>query len=922
MRLAILFYIILLIPIPGIISGQEGILVKDNYHGKSFKEFADYIGQNSNIRIFYDPAWTDSLYIIQEAQPSYLNDVLVSSFKNTDLQFVWINDDLIVSRNFKIRTELPDDFILILEDEGHLSDNQAIKAEVDSTLVLKGEEEREYKIVILGDPAEQNGTMATLSGKIKEAATGEPIVGAVVYVENLQKGTITDPNGFYRLSLPRDNHNITVHCMGFRDEHRQINVYSDGYLDFELQEQVTRLKEVVVTADRFQNVAGLQMGLNRLDINTVKEIPSSFGERDVMKTSLFLPGVKTVGEGATGFNVRGGSTDENLILFNNSPVFNSSHFFGFFSAFNPDIIKDFKLYKSGIPAEYGGRISSVMDINTKNGNKKNFSGSLGLGIITTRAMLEGPLIKNKCSMIISGRTTYSNWILRQIPNSDISNSKASFYDLTAKINYEINKKNSLSLIGYRSFDFFRLSQLTTYKYFNHNAGLQWKHTFNNRWIAQLETILSDYSYEITEEDKETTANRIKYHIQHKEVKGKFTWFPRFDHTVKFGFSSIFYGLSPGERSPFGEQSIISDLTLESEQASESALFIDDEYRIGPSLTVYGGLRYSLFFQYGPQWVSLYKEDIPLSTSTIYDSIFYPAGKLVKPVYRGPELRFSVRYKMGTLSSIKLSYNRMRQYLNMLSNTTAVSPTDIWKLSGPYIAPKIGDQISLGYYKDFSWKNLETSFEVYYKHLANVIEYKGDAKLMVNETIEADLLSGLGNAYGIEFMMRKPSGRLTGWINYTYSRIFLKVDSYFFEERINEGEYYPGNYDQPHELNLVSNYKFTRRLNLSNTYTWATGRPITYPVAKYTIRDITIMHYSNRNEYRIPDYMRWDISLNLEGNLKSRKIAHSSWSLSVYNVTGRRNVYSIFFTRDETRVVGNKLSVFARPVASLSYSIRF
>jgi hypothetical protein len=414
---------------------------------------------------------------------------------------------------------------------------------------------------------------------------------------------------------------------------------------------------------------------------------------------------------------------------------------------------------------------------------------------------------------------------------------------------------------------------------------------------------------------------MQYSIDHLEFKTGFTWFPSREHRLNFGLNAIHYTLDPGSFRPVGEASLVSPFTLETERAIESALYISDEYRINDRMTLYGGLRYSLYTFLGPKTILRYFEDVPLDPIHIIDTTRYGTGEIIQ-TYQGPEFRASFRYKLTGSSSLKVSYNRMRQYLNMLSNTTAVSPTDTWKLSDPHLRPQIGDQVALGFYKDFRKQSIEASMEIYYKNIIDIIEYKGGAQLLLNENIEQDLINARGKAYGAEFMVERTDGKLTGWISYTYSRILIKADSEYPVERINSGDWFPANHDKPHDVTMVGNYRFSRRFSISTNMTYSTGRPITYPVAKYNIRNMTLLHYTSRNEYRIPDYFRWDLSAQIDGNLRSNKLAHSSWSFSVYNVTGRDNVYSIYFVSSERNVKGYKLSIFTQPVFTITYNFEF
>ena len=468
--------------------------------------------------------------------------------------------------------------------------------------------------------------------------------------------------------------------------------------------------------------------------------------------------------------------------------------------------------------------------------------------------------------------------------------------------------NNLDISAYYSKDNFSLNSDTSYHYANTNLVIGWKHIFSQKLFANFSGIYSSYQYDISSQTEEAQAFKMDYRIDHRELKAGFTWFPSQDHKVQFGFDGILYQLDPGSLNPDSDQSMVEALHLEREHAIESALYISDELNLSNKLTIYGGLRYSFYAFLGPKTVTNYYEGVPLDPVNIADTSYYAGRKMIQN-YHGPEFRINLRYKLSGSSSIKLSYNRMRQYLNMLSNTTAVSPTDTWKLSDSHIRPQLGDQYALGFYKDFRKQSVETSLELYYKNIIDIIEYKGGANLILNNAIEQDLINGRGRAFGAELMVKRNSGKLNGWISYTYSRIMIRADSEYPVERINNGDWFPANHDKPHDLTLVGNYKFSRRLSISSNLTYSTGRPITYPVAQYKIRNMTMLHYTYRNEYRIPDYFRWDISANIEGNLKSRKLAHSSWSFSVYNVTGRDNVYSIYFVSRENSVKGYKLSIF-------------
>ncbi len=762
---------------------------------------------------------------------------------------------------------------------------------------------------------------ATLAGYVREAATGEAIVGAVVFIKAPWTGVATDGYGFYSITLPKGNHDIFIQSIGTRDTQRKVVLYSDGNLDIDLFEEVIPLKEVIIEAEKDVNISGLQMGMDKLDMSDIRQVPTALGEMDVMKVALTLPGVQSVGEGASGFNVRGGATDQNLILINEAPIYNPSHLFGFFSVFNPDVVKSVELYKSGIPAQYGGRVSSVFEVVMRDGNKKEFKGSGGIGPVTSRLSLEGPIVKDKASFIVGGRTTYSNWILKKIPDGGIQNSAASFYDINGKLSFDINDKNAIFITGYYSKDRFRLNADSLYRYSNLNSSFQWKHIFNNKLYGVLTGIYSQYGYSVSSDKNPVNAFDMGFDIQNANIKYDLNFFPNSSHKIDFGLHSNYYHLQAGSYLPLGDSSMVIPRTLEYENGFENAVYIGDKIDFGQKLSLYLGLRYSIYTCLGPKTINQYLDGFPRRPSTITGTTSYEKGDVIK-TYHGPELRISARYALNYESSLKLSYNRLRQYIHMLSNTTAISPTDTWKLSDPYIRPQVGDQVSLGLYRNFKNNTIEGSAEIYYKEVKDFLDYKGGAELIMNDHIETDIINAFNKAYGLEVLLKKKTGKLNGWVSYTYARSLVKLDGEFPDERVNDGAFYPANFDKPHDFTMISNYRFSRRFSISTNFTYSTGRPITYPSSKYAMDNSLKVHYTNRNEFRIPDYYRLDMSMNIEGNHKIRKLAHSSWTIAVYNLTGRKNVYSIYFISEGGRINGYKLSVFGQAIPTITYNFRF
>ena len=615
---------------------------------------------------------------------------------------------------------------------------------------------------------------------------------------------------------------------------------------------------------------------------------------------------------STGFNVRGGSADQNLILLNGSTIYNPSHFFGFFSAFDPDIVQDIELYKSSIPEKFGGRLSSVLDITEREGNNKKFTGSAGIGLLTSRLSIEGPIDSGRTSFIFGGRTTYADWLLKTLPK-DYKNSSASFYDLNLNISHHIDNKNTLFLSTYFSNDGFRLNSDTSYKYGNRNASLRWKHNFSNKLFSVITGGYDYYQYSISSTANPVNAYRFSFDIQQINFKSDFTYYLSPKHTLSFGLNSIKYKIDPGSNQPLGSSSKVVPNIVPAEQALESALYLGDKYDITPALSVSAGIRYSLYNYLGPQTIYQYAPGVPRTTGNVKDSVKYNSGSFIH-TYGGPEIRVSARYIIDEDLSVKASYNSLRQYIHLLSNTTAVSPTDIWKLSDPNIKPQFGDQVSLGLYKNFNSNTIETSIEGYYKHIHNYLDYRSGATLVLNKHIETDVVATQGKAYGVEFLVKKSTGQLNGWLSYTYSRTLLRQDDPGGGVPINGGSYYPANYDKPHSVNFVGNYRFTHRYSISVNTVYSTGRPITYPIGEYYYGGAERVLYSDRNQYRIPDYFRTDLSINIDGNHKVHQFFHSSWTIGVYNLTGRQNAYSTYFTEQGGGIQGYKLSIFDRPAA--------
>jgi hypothetical protein len=899
---------------------QNPRLVSINYQGVTIDKVVADLQAQTNYRFFYDDTKPDSVKIQGQGSDIALETALNIVFKNTDYHYTIVNQQVFITKgNRLIETGL-----ITRDNTVNASNPARANAPADFTddktqpVPSATLENKVYDIGIKTNTITPGRSV--LTGYLFNAKTGEPVTGVFIGREDINMGVATDRFGYYTLSLPRGLNVLTMRGVGMKTTRRQIMLYSDGKLNIEMQEQVMSLKEVNINAKAVANVKRVEMGIEKLDIKSIKQVPTAFGESDILRVVLTLPGVQSVGEASTGLNVRGGSVDQNLILLNDATIYNPAHFFGFFSAFNPDIVKDIELYKSSIPERFGGRLSSVLSVTNREGNKKNFTGSAGIGLITSRLNIEGPIIKDKTSFIFGGRTTYANWLLNLLPN-EYKNSRATFYDINFDISHKINEKNNLYLTTYLSNDNFKLNSDTTYGYSNKNISLKWKHTFNNKLFSLVTAGFDRYDYNIYSTAVPVNAYKLKFDINQAYLKTDFTYYLSPKHTLNFGASSLRYTLHPGSFSANGVASLVKTNIVPAEQALESAVYAGDHFDLSRDLSINFGVRYSMYNYLGPTTVRNYPVGLPKTTINMLDSTMYGAGKNVK-TYHGPEYRVSARYAVTDDFSVKAGYNTLRQYIHLLSNTAAIAPTDVWKLSDPNIKPQYGDQVSFGLYKNLRSNTIETSVEVYYKRLRDFLDFKSGANIILNPHIETDVLQTKGKAYGIELMIKKTSGKLNGWASYTYSRTYLIANDATQGDIINSGNYYPANFDKPHAFNLIGNYRVSHRFNASLNFTYSTGRPITLPIAKYYASGAERVIYSDRNAYRIPDYLRVDIAMNIDGNHKVNQRFHNSWSIGVYNLTGRQNPYSVYYVTKGGTIGGYQLSIFATAIPYINYNVRF
>ena len=739
----------------------------------------------------------------------------------------------------------------------------------------------------------------SLSGYVRDAANGESLIGVNVSIPEMGVGTSTNLYGYYSLELPPGKYEVDYQYIGYESKNLEITLNQDIRKDVELSESTTELQEVQVTSERLdKNVTSVEMSVAKLDVKEIQKVPQLLGETDIIRTLTLLPGVATVGEGSNGFNVRGGAADQNLILLDEAPVYNSSHLFGFFSIFNADAVKDVKLYKGGIPAQYGGRLSSVVDVRQKEGNAKRLGVKGGIGLLSSRLLVEGPIVKDKTSFMVAGRRSYADIFLGLSNNPDLNQNILFFYDLNLKVNTRINENNNLFLSGYFGRDVFGIENLFGFDWGNGTGTLRWNHLFSEKLFSNLSIVYSDYTYRIGTPEDEEGFFELTSRIQDFHLKNNFNYYLNSNNQLDFGFEGIYYRFSPGRVVADG---LDEPIELQNEFALEPSVYISHEVKPGVKWTVKYGLRYSLFYKLGPLNGRNYQDPQFPEPDEVSEEVTFSDGEVIAAFdgLQGLEPRLAVNYLLDESRSLKLSYNRTRQYIHLISNTNSPTPIDLYRPAGRYIDPATVNQIAGGYFQNFDDNTFEFSVELYYKTFDNLIDYRPGADLIFNEYIETEILSGVGRAYGTELLLRKQTGKLTGWLSYTLSRTERKVTGDGTPQRsINNGDWYLSNYDKLHDVSLVLNYQIGEQWDLGGTFVFQTGRPYTPPEGKFVIEEVPVPIYSTRNKYRIPSYHRLDLSLNYNPERKEGKRFYSSWSFGLYNVYARRNAYSIFF-RPET-----------------------
>lgn len=882
-----LFITLLITTCATVIHAQDfrNIFVDQSDNGKVFSDLLKELEAEHSVDIIYDEAKMRSMTALRLTEKrrllEYLNDYL------TDYKVVRVQDDVL--------------------------------AIVDKTFGGEYGWKKEDYIIFKQAPT----STVSLAGEVQDGRVNEPLIGAQVSFPATRQGTLTDVEGKFTLNgITQGVSLMEIQYVGY-----DPNTYIIGFSPFGKAETISatlfpaskQLESITITAERIdENVASHLTGIERLSIATIKATPSFMGEADPIRSLTTLPGVSTAGELASGFNVRGGESGQNLVLQDGATIYNPSHLFGFFSAFNPDMVSGVTLYKGGGPANFGSRISSVLDVSLKNGDAGKHAITGGIGTISSRLSAEGPLVRNKSSYLIGGRISYCNWLVQATDNIQLKSSEANFYDITGKIFHTINENNFLTLSGYKSYDAFSLATDSVFSWGTNNISLKWDHTFHDNLNSALIVSSSNYFSEV-QSNNEIDRFTYKNAINNLGLKYDLTYAIGEESKVIGGFESSGTLVEPGKLDPAENAVNVVAQNMSDQRSIESAVYLQGDFQVSEKWSLSAGLRYSYFMRMGKDEIYTYDyNNFEGRYPSIMDTVSYSSGEIIKS-YGGLEPRVSVRFLVSPNSSIKTSYYRGLQYMHLISNTTSVTPQDYWIASGPYLKPEIGNQVTLGYFTNLKNNQYEVSVEGFYKEVENAVDYIEGADITLNPALDAGLSQGKGLAYGVEVLLKRNTGRLNGWVAYTYSRSLRKFDS---ESSIviNKGEYYPATFDQPNKVSVVMNYQLGPRTTFSANFNYSTGRPITIPISKFSYDAyLSVLNYSERNEYRIPDYHRLDVSLTIKDNPKKSHRLKSEWVISVFNVYGRKNAYSIYFDRWG---MAKKLSVLGSIFPSITYNFKF
>ena len=880
-----------------------------------FPKFCEIVFHRTGVNIFYNEDWVNKLHVTLDSDSITVLSAVRKVIRGSGLEVSEWNNDLVILPGVELITELPAYEQMAITNGMIEQKEQAITKSEE--LYITGIKPGVTRSIIIGRTGTNKGNAkAKVLGRVLDELTGEPMTFVTIYIKETKTGTLSDINGFFTIALPPGKYNAQIEYMGYEKEKYLLEVLSEGNFTVRMKKAVIQMKEIIISGERKSDIRAKDPGMDQIPIKSIKSLPMLMGERDILKVSETLPGIVSIGEGSAGLNVRGSGSDQNAFYINRIPIYNTSHLFGFFPSFNSDIIKDFSIYKGLIPAEYGGRLASVFNITTRQGNREYFTAHGGVSPVAGNIVLEGPLKKDTSSFIFSARSSYSNWLLSQIKDTTINSSSAKFNDFSGGVNWDF-QKSQLSLFLYHSYDHFRLSSINDYSYSNTGGSLILGHNYTNSLRSELAFIVSQYAFSTVDKQEISSAYQYSYRMDHYETRASFRQLLNDKNSLEYGADIVLYKLDRGTVLPFGEKSLLSEVALGKEKGIESSLFISDSYDIKSWLNLNLGLRYTLYAPIGPVTTYIYSPGEPMDIRYIYDTLTFGKNQPVH-WYHEPDLRLAVKIETDNDGSIKLSFNQMHQNIFMLNPNISVAPNTQWKLADYHLRPSKSDQISLGVFRSLPKKGLETSAEIFYKRTYNNPEFKDGADFLKNPLVETSVLQGNQKAYGIEIYIKRSGRKLEGWLSYTYSRSLIQVNGEHSWDKINNGEVFPSNYDIPHSLNAVLNYYLTRRVIFSSILTYQTGKPITYPESVYYVNGTPYLDYSKRNAYRIPDYLRADFSLMLEGNLKKNKLLHSSLILNLYNAAGRMNPYSVYYNSENGKIKSYMYSVIGVPIFTATW----
>lgn len=899
------------------LSGQNVNTVIDfHFSNAGFNEFTEYVFNNTGVKIYYVPSQLDTIRVNIDADSISVILAVERILGGTGLFVSEWNNNLVIMPG-KLISDLP------RYEAGKASDSvpMTLREENVESRYLTGRKAEAIQTITVGRKgAVSSRSVVRVTGRVTDSETGEPLISVPVYIAETRSGALSDLNGSFTFALPPGKFSLQAGYLGYEQEKYTLVILSEGSFTISLKKATIRLQDVVVTGESSSAMRIKQPGLEQISVRNIRSLPVMLGERDILKVTGTLPGIVSEGEGSAGLNVRGSGSDENAFYLNRIPVYNTAHLFGFFSAFNSDIIKDFSVYKGHVPVEFGGRLASVFNITARQGNRRNYTARGGISPVAANLVAEGPLKKDTASFILSARSTYSDWILSRIKDTTINASSAHFDDISGGLNWDLGKTR-LSAFYYHSYDYFRLDEITRFNYSNDGGSLVINRNIGNAVRGELSLTGSAYGFSTAENIEASSAWKHSYRLKQYGLHSIFMHTLNERHTLEYGTEFSLYLLDRGELLPYGEKSLLEKVVLGREKGVESALFISDLWKLRDWFTVNAGFRYALFNPLGPADVYLYAEGSPVDRRYITDTLTYKRNKAIK-WYKEPEIRIAVNLMTDENGSLKFSYNQMHQNLFMLNTTMTLAPNTQWKLADYHLSPSESRQLSFGIFRTMPEQALEGSVEVFFKQSNNFPEFRGGADFLKNALVETNVLQGKQKAYGLEVYIKRSRRKLEGWLSYTYSRSLVKVTGEHAWERINNGLTYPSDYDIPSSLNAVMNYYFSRRVILSAIFTYRTGRPVTYPESVYYLNGSPFLNYSARNAYRIPDYFRTDVSLTIEGNLRARKPIHSSYIFNLYNATGRLNPYSVYFNTEGGKIRSYKYSVIGVPVFTATWLFKF